>query len=67
MRMKKRKGRKQKFSVVKAVKANARRTVGQPRPERAIEDRSARPERKKKHKKTLGDLLAEHTKTDGPQ
>jgi len=27
-----------KFSVTKAVKANARERVGQPRPERAIED-----------------------------
>ena len=36
--MAKRKRRPEKFSIVKAVKANARDRVGQPRPERVIED-----------------------------
>jgi hypothetical protein len=36
--MAKRKRRPEKFSIVKAVKANARERVGQPRPERVIED-----------------------------
>ena len=35
--MAKRKRRPEKFSIVKAVKANARERVGQPRPERVIE------------------------------
>jgi hypothetical protein len=54
--MAKRKRRPQKFSVTKAVKANARERVGQPKPARAIEDQS-RDSRKLKHKETLGDLL----------
>ncbi len=36
--MAKRKRRPEKFSIVKAVKANARERVGQPRPERVIDD-----------------------------
>ena len=51
--------KKQKFSVVKAVKANARERVGQPRSERIIEDKPNTEKRAAKHKKTLGEMLAE--------
>lgn len=46
-----------KFSVVKAVKANARERVGQPKPERVIEEKPRLEKRAQKHKPTLGDLL----------
>lgn len=46
-----------KFSVVKAVKANARNRVGQPRPERVIEEKPRLEKRAQKHKSTLGKLL----------
>ena len=36
--MTKRKRRPEKFSIIKAVKANARERVGQPRPERVIQE-----------------------------
>ena len=51
------KKKKLEFSVIKAVKRNARERVGQPRPERviAIEPECARRERR--HKQTLTDLL----------
>ena len=52
-----RKGKKQVFSKVKAVKANARERVGQPRPERVIEDAAREPAREQKHKPKLEDLL----------
>ena len=51
------KPKKRRFSIVKAVKANARDRVGTVPPERVIPDpkqkRAARP----KHKETLADLL----------
>jgi hypothetical protein len=46
-----------KFSVTKAVKANARARVGQPKPSRLIEDKPAAIRRNVKHKEKLGDLL----------
>lgn len=46
-----------KFSVTKAVKSNARDIVGQPKPERVIDDRARDEKRKARHKETLGDLL----------
>ena len=46
-----------RFSAVKAVKANARERVGQPRPERVIEDKPRQEKRAQKHKATLGKLL----------
>jgi hypothetical protein len=56
--MAKRKRRPEKFSIVKAVKANARDRVGQPRPERVIVDGQQRQNsRKPKHRKTLPQLL----------
>jgi len=47
-----------KFSAVKAVKANARDRVGQPRPERVIEDRPREERRTTKHKATLTEILS---------
>jgi hypothetical protein len=46
-----------KFSVTKAVKANARERVGQPKPARVIEDQPRGQQRKQKHKETLGKLI----------
>jgi hypothetical protein len=45
------------FSVIKAVKRNARERVGQPKPEKVIasEPQQARCERR--HKETLADFL----------
>jgi hypothetical protein len=49
--------KKKVFSAVKAVKANARVRVGQPKPEKVIEDAPREEKRKSKHKTTLEDLL----------
>jgi hypothetical protein len=46
-----------KFSAVKAVKANARERVGQPKAERVIEDKPREERRKSKHKPTLSEIL----------
>jgi len=48
-----------KLSAVKAVKANARERVGQPKPERIIEEKPRTESRKAKHKPKLTDLLIE--------
>lgn len=53
----KKRAKKKTFSAVKAVKANARERVGQPKPERVIEEKPRR--RKEKHKTTLEDLMGE--------
>jgi hypothetical protein len=45
-----------KFSAAKAVKANARERVGQPKPVRAI-DEKPRTGRQAKHKPKLEDVL----------
>jgi hypothetical protein len=56
--MAKRKRRPEKFSIVKAVKANARERVGQPRPERVIvDDQKRENSRKPKHRQTMPQLL----------
>ncbi|QNI30787.1 hypothetical protein H7849_16890 [Alloacidobacterium dinghuense] len=47
-----------KFSAVKAVKANARERVGQPKAERVIEDAPREERRKTKYKPTLGEILS---------
>ncbi len=52
------KRRPKQFSVTKAVKANARERVGQPKPERVIAEKPPAGTRKAKHKKTMADLLA---------
>jgi hypothetical protein len=51
--------KKKTFSTVKAVKANARERVGQPKPERVIPNTARETKRGRKHPKTLGDLLTE--------
>jgi hypothetical protein len=52
------KPKKQKFSIIKAVKANARARVGTPPPERVLPDPKQKLAAKPKHKVTLADLLA---------
>jgi hypothetical protein len=46
----------EKFSVTKAVKANARERVGQPKPGRVVED-TPRTGRNVKHKPTLEKII----------
>jgi hypothetical protein len=46
-----------KFDVTKAVKANARERVGQPKPEKVIEKTTREQRREGKHKATLEELL----------
>jgi hypothetical protein len=54
------KKRPARFSVVKAVKQNARDRVGTPPPERVIEDARSRAVRKAaRHKAPLGKLIGE--------
>jgi hypothetical protein len=50
------KGKKKTFSAAKAVKANARERVGQPKPSRVLPD-VPRTGRKAKHKTTLDELV----------
>lgn len=52
------KPKKRRFSIVKAVKANARDRVGIVPAERVIPDPKVKAARKPKHKKTLADLLS---------
>jgi hypothetical protein len=47
----------EKFSVTKAVKANARDQVGQPKPGRVVEDRPKEEGRESKHKPKLEELI----------
>lgn len=51
------KAKKKVFSAVKAVKANARERVGQPKAERVIVDTPRAEKRKTKHKTTLAEIL----------
>ncbi|HEV2463564.1 MAG TPA: hypothetical protein VGT04_07155 [Acidobacteriaceae bacterium] len=51
--------KKKTFSAVKAVKANARERVGQPKPERVIADKPRVERRQAKHKPTLSEMLSE--------
>jgi len=53
-----RKRKKNRFSIVKAVKSNARDRVGPVPPERVIADGKPTLPRKAKHKKTMSDLLS---------
>jgi hypothetical protein len=50
--------KKRVFSIVKAVKANARARVGTVPAEKVLPDPKARALSKPKHKETLADLLA---------
>ena len=52
-----RKPKKQVFSKVKAVKANARDRVGTPPPERVLPDPKQKLAARPKHKPTLAELL----------
>jgi hypothetical protein len=52
------KAKKRVFSVVKAVKENARERVGPVPPERVIPDPKQKAAAKPKHKQTLADLLS---------
>ena len=51
------KAKKRVFSIVKAVKENARDRVGPVPPERVIPDPKQKAAAKPKHKKSLADLL----------
>jgi hypothetical protein len=51
------KPKKQVFSKVKAVKANARERVGTPPPERVLPDPKQKLAAKPKHKPTMADLI----------
>ncbi len=56
----KKKGKKKRFDVVKAVKSAARNVVGTPPPTRREEPTAKRKSGKpEKHKPTLGNLLLE--------
>jgi hypothetical protein len=55
--MAKGKNRQREFSVVKAVKANARERVGTPKPEQVLPDPKQKAAAKPKHKETFADLL----------
>jgi hypothetical protein len=58
--MPKKRAKKRTFSAVKAVKANARARIGQPKPERVIPGVTREGRRSRKHPKTLTDLLSEN-------
>jgi hypothetical protein len=47
----------EKFSVTKAVKANARDQVGQPKPGRVLDDKPRPEGRESKHKPSLEKLI----------
>jgi hypothetical protein len=51
------KRKKEKFSVTKAVKSNARDQVGQPKPSRVVEDRPKPEGRESKHKPSLEQII----------
>jgi hypothetical protein len=57
------KPKKAVFSVVKAVKANARERLGSPPPERVIPDPKQKVAARPRHTETLADLLSK-TKDD---
>jgi hypothetical protein len=52
------KPKKQVFSKVKAVKANARERVGAPPPERVLPDPKQKLAARPKHKPTLAELIS---------
>jgi hypothetical protein len=52
------KAKKRVFSIVKAVKQNARDRVGAVPPERVIPDPKQKAAAQPRHKKTLSDLLS---------
>ena len=54
----------EKFSVTKAVKANAREQVGQPKPSRVLPDKPKAEGRESKHKSKLEDLIESGESSD---
>ncbi len=58
------KAKKGVFSVVKAVKANARQRVGAPPPEKVLPDPKQKAAAQPKHKETLEDLLESSRRDD---
>ena len=52
------KSKKTAFSIIKAVKANARERLGSPPPERVLPDPKQKQTANPKHKETLADLLS---------
>jgi hypothetical protein len=50
------KKKRERFSVTKAVKANARAQVGQPKASRVLEDKPVEVGRGRKHKEKLEEL-----------
>jgi hypothetical protein len=52
-----RKRKPARFSAAKAVKANARERVGQPKPARVIDENKPKTGRKAKHKGKVEELL----------
>jgi hypothetical protein len=57
--MPKKRAKKRTFSAVKAVKANARERVGQPKPALVLPDTSRDEKRGQKHPKNLAKILSE--------
>jgi hypothetical protein len=57
--MPRKRAKKKTFSTVKAVKANARARVGQPKPERILPEATKEEDRRRKHPKPLAKLLSE--------
>lgn len=55
--MAKKRTKKKTFSAVKAVKANARERVGQPKAERVIDEKRRAVRHEQKHKPTLAERL----------
>ena len=53
-----RKTKKRVFSILKAVKQNARDRVGMPPPEKILPDPKQKAAASPRHKQTLADLLA---------
>jgi hypothetical protein len=58
------KAKKGVFSVVKAVKANARQRVGAPPPEKILPDPKQKAAAQPKYKETLEDLLESSLRDD---
>jgi len=58
------KAKKRVFSIVKAVKQNARDRVGSPPPEKVLPDPKQKALAKPKHKETLADLLQKSQSED---
>ena len=59
------KAKRRVFSVVKAVKENARNRVGPVPPERVIPDPKQKTAARPKHKRTLADLLSGEEDSSG--